>query len=154
MKKLMTIMGLAAASAVMLIPTPSGTAASTAAQRASTMHVATAAADPAPAPVIDEPAVATPAPAAPAPARPAAAVKAPAIPPVPKVTVPDLTGANLPGRLQNDALVPGHWTQATNGAIYRDADPNTAPTVGATDPAYEAGLNAQLCAARPQICQP
>lgn len=64
----------------------------------------------------------------------------------------DITGAHLPGKADNAPLVPGHWTQDTGGGLHRDPSPDTAPTVGATDPGYEAGLNARLCAAKPWIC--
>jgi hypothetical protein len=88
-----------------------------------------------------------------------AAAKAAAVPAAPATTVAvpvpvpaDITGAHSPGRADNAPLVPGHWTQDTAGAIHRDPSPYTAPTVGATDPGYEAGLNASLCAAKPWIC--
>lgn len=90
--------------------------------------------------------------AAPTP-RSVAAVAAPDVPATP--AVPDLTGG--PGKATNAPLVPGHWTQSTNGAIYRDPSPGIQayPTVGANDPAYEAGLNAQLCMpGKPEFCQP
>jgi hypothetical protein len=99
-----------------------------------------------------------PAPVAPAPAAPrhpaASTPKLVAPIPVPPApALPDLTGATAPGKATNAPLVPGHWVQATNGAIYRDPSPYTEQPVGASDPAYEAGLTAQLCMpGKPEFC--
>jgi hypothetical protein len=150
-KKLIGVMGLLSVGAVMLIPS-AGTAVT--AQQPATVDVVAVTGDTAPPP-----------PAKPAPAAtPVAALPARAAtltPPPPAVTtsvvpvpVPaDITGAAQPGRAQNAPLVPGHWTQDANtGAIYRDPSPDSAPTVGASDPAYEDRLNTQLCAAKPWTC--
>jgi hypothetical protein len=86
------------------------------------------------------------------PPRAAAAVKAPA--PIAKapapLTVRDLTNPTA----TNAPLVSGHWTQATNGALYRDPSPGIVENpVGATDPAYEQSLVEQLCMpGKPEFC--
>lgn len=152
MRKLMTAMGLALAAGIMLFPGNGSTG--TAAGRARALHVATSLDDTPTTtvemPVIEETTTTTtpiPAPVV----RPAATIK-PIPTPAPAEPAP-IIGAHVDGK-DNAPLVPGHWTCNAEVTCLRDPSPGIEayPTIGANDPAYEAQLNAELCAAKPWNC--
>lgn len=124
----------------------------TAGSRALAVHTARAFEEPSADPPTDspvaEPTTPTTAPADPPVAEPAHEV-APEEPPTTVVTAP----IPVPiGEGTNAPLFEGHWWCATNGACYRDPDPNIVTSVGSTDPAYEVRLNAEFCEVKPYLC--
>lgn len=132
----LAVTGLAAVGAFALAPSSPATP---------TVHVIQSGAiapTPVPAPA-PEPTTTTTAPQpVPAPVAPRKATVAATPVPTPIPAPPSMGGG----------IQPGHWTQSTNGAIYRDPSPDTTPQVGNGDAAYEQGLNARLCAVKPWDC--